>query len=61
MKMVIYKSGNKMEVTTEANYNSRIKDARKIQDCSDFDNPMEVIEYFVKWFGSKAEDFIVKC
>ena len=60
MKLVIFKHGNALSVTPEDNYKARIMDARKIQSCADFGNAAEIIEYYVRWFGSKPEDFIVK-
>ena len=61
MKLVIYKQGGKLKVTPEDNYGYYIQDARKIQDCSTFGSPQEVIEYYCTWFGSSKDDFLVKC
>ena len=60
MKLVIFKHGNTLCVTPEDNYNARIMNARKIQSCKDFGNAQEIIEYYVRWFGSSPDDFIVK-
>ena len=60
MKLVIFKHGNILCVTPEDNYNARIMNARKVQNCKDFGNAAEIIEYYVRWFGSKPDDFIVK-
>ena len=59
MKMVIYKSLGVLCVTTEDNYKARIQNARAIHKMEDFNSAEEVIEYFCKYFGSKAEDFII--
>lgn len=59
MKMVIYKQFGEFYVTTEANYKARIQNAQIIHNMRDFESAEEVIEYFCKYFGSKAEDFII--
>lgn len=59
MEMVIYKGLSGWMVTTKQNYCARIQDARKITDCSAFNNPDEIIEYYCKWFNSKKEEFTV--
>ena len=59
MKMVIFKRCGKYACTTETNYNARIQNARLIQDCSAFESPMEIIEYYCRYFGSKKDDFTV--
>lgn len=59
MKMVIYKSLGIYYVTTEANYNAYIQDARAIQKMQDFNSAEEIIEYFCTYCGSKTEDFII--
>lgn len=58
-KTVIYKLNGIYCVTTEANYNAHIRDARAIQKMQDFNSAEEIIEYFCKYFGSKTEDFII--
>lgn len=60
MKLVIFKHGNTLSVTPENNYKARIMDARKIQSCAEFEDAQEIIEYYVRWFGSSPDDFIVK-
>lgn len=60
MKLVIFKHGNALSVTPEDNYKAQIMDARKVQSYSDFENAQEIIDYCVRWFGSKPENFIVK-
>lgn len=59
MKMVIYKALGIYHVTTEANYNARIQNARAIKQMQDFTSAEEIIAYYCKHFGSKAEDFII--
>lgn len=60
MKLVIFKHGNVLAVTPEDNYKERIMDARKVQNYADFESAQEIIDYCVRWFGSKPEHFIVK-
>lgn len=60
MRMVIYSNCGRLACTTEENYNARIQNARLIQNCSMFNSPMEIIEYYCKYFGSEPDDFIVK-
>lgn len=57
--LVIYKGLAGFCVTTQDNYNSRIMNANKVTDCSDFENPEQIIEYYCKWFNAKREDFTV--
>lgn len=59
--LVIYKELGKLKVTPASNYDAHILDARKIQDASAFESPKEIIDYYVKWFGSSESDFLVKC
>lgn len=54
---IIWNDGNGYKMTTEANYNAFIRDARKVSDFSAFDSADEIIAYCVKWFGGKAEDY----
>ena len=58
-RTVIYKIGETYYVTNENNYKASIQNARAIHCMKDFDSPEEIIEYFCKYFGSKAKDFIV--
>lgn len=58
-KIVIHKSNGIYYITTEANYNAHIRDARAIQKMQDFNSAEEIIEYFCKYCGSKAENFII--
>ena len=59
MKTVIYKVLGSYKATNEANYNARIQDARKVMDCSEFESPEEIKEYYIKYFGAKEDEFIV--
>jgi hypothetical protein len=59
MKTVIYKENGIYKTTTEENYNAVIQNARKINTMEDFNNAEEIINYYIKWFGSKKEDFII--
>ena len=59
--LVIYKNLKGLAVTDLQNYRAQIRDLRKVQDCSAFESPEEVIAYYVKWFGSSEDDFLVKC
>ena len=57
-KLIIYRELSGLKVTPESNYNARIRNERRVTDCSAFSNAEEVREYFCKYFGSKDEDFI---
>ena len=46
-------------VTTKENYDSRIKDARKIYKMDGFSTVQEIIDYWQKYFGVQPEDFII--
>lgn len=59
MKMVIYKALDTYCETTQANYNARISDARKVHVLRDFTSAQEIIDYYCKWFNCKPDDFIV--
>lgn len=59
MKQVIYKENGLYKITNEENYNRTIQNAREIKVMEDFESAEEIINYFINWFGSKAEDFIV--
>ena len=59
MKTVIYKENGIYKTTNEENYNRRIQNARQIHVMKDFESAEEIIEYYVKWFKCKEEDFIV--
>ena len=59
-KQVIYRECGVLHVTTEQNYNARIRNARIIHRMADFRTPAEIVEYYCKWFKSNPEDFIVK-
>lgn len=59
MKTVIYKENGVFKTTNEENYNRAIQNAREVNVMKDFESAEEIIEYFVKWFKSNEEDFIV--
>ena len=59
MKTVIYKDFDEYKTTTEENYNARIQNERKIHNMQGFDNAKQIIEYYIKYFGSSENDFIV--
>ena len=58
--LVIYKDLAGYKVTDLDNYNARIMDANKVTDCSDFETPEQIIDYFCKYFGKSNAEFIVK-
>lgn len=58
-KNIIYKQMDVLCITTEENYHTRIRDARKIQKMDGFNTPEEVIEYYNRWFGTTDDDFII--
>jgi hypothetical protein len=57
-KLIIYKELDELKVTPESNYNARIRNERRVTDCSAFSSAEEIREYFCKYFGCKDEDFI---
>lgn len=59
MKIVIYKVDGVYYTTTEENYKARIQNAKAIHKMQEFNSAEEIIEYYCKYFGSKAEDFII--
>ena len=59
MKTVIYKENGTYKTTTEENYNARIQDARRIHTMHDFESEEEIMEYYMKYFGSGKDDFII--
>lgn len=59
MKMVIYKALGTYYVTSESNFYAMVRDARAVQKCDDFNSADEIIAYYCKYFGSKADDFII--
>jgi hypothetical protein len=58
-RVVIYRENEVFKVTTFENYNSRIQNARAIHTMTDFESAEEIIDYYIKYFNSKKEDFIV--
>lgn len=57
--IVIYKTAYGYKVTNIANYNKQYQDASKIIDCSKFDNPQQIVNFFVKYGNAKENDFII--
>lgn len=57
---VIYKSLGNLKIAPIENYNISPQNARKILDCSAFDTPQEVIEYFRKYYDAEHDEFIIK-
>ena len=58
--LVIYKDVSGYKVTGIDNYNARIMDANKVTDCSDFETPEQIVDYFCKYFGKSSNEFVVK-
>ena len=58
--LVIYKDVSGYKVTGIDNYNARIMDANKVIDCSCFETPEQIIDYFCKYCGKSNAEFIVK-
>lgn len=54
---IIYKDLSGYKMTTEANYNARIRDERKVSDFSAFNSASEIIDYCTKYFGGSADDY----
>ena len=59
MKQVIYKANDIFHITSEANYNARIQNARAIHQLKEFTSIPEIIDYYCTHFGSKLDDFLV--
>ena len=57
-KLIIYRELDGLKVTPESNFNARIRNERRVTDCSAFSNAEEIRQYFCKYFGNKDEDFI---
>lgn len=57
-KLIIYRELDGLKVTPESNFNVRIRNERRVTNCSAFSNAEEVREYFVRYFGSRDDDFI---
>lgn len=57
-KLIIYRESDGLKVTPESNYNARIRNERKVTNCTAFASAEDVREYFCKYFGCKDEDFI---
>ena len=58
VKMVIFKQLGKFYCTELDNYNSRIKDKRKILDFSSFDTVEQIKEYWKKYIKNVEVEFI---
>lgn len=57
---VIYKALGSLKITPAENYDISPQNARKVLDCSAFDTPQEVIDYFRKYCEAENDEFIVK-
>lgn len=57
-KLVIYGAPGAYKVTPESNYNRQFADSRAITNCSDFESPEEIINYFCKYFKRSSQDFV---
>ena len=57
-KLIIYKDLAGLKVTPVSNYNARIRNERKVTDCHEFEDAEQIREYFVKYFGSRDDDFV---
>ena len=55
-KLIIYREMDGLKVTPESNFNARIRDERRVTNCSAFSNAEEVREYFCQYFGCKDEE-----
>ena len=56
-KLIIYDEMG-LKVTPASNYNLRIRNERKVTDCSEFTTAIDIIAYYCKYFGNTPEDFI---
>lgn len=59
MKTVIYKENGTYKTTNEENYNAVIRNARAIHTMEGFESAEEIKDYYIKYFKSTEEDFIV--
>ena len=59
MKAVIYKALGVYYATSESNFYATVRDARAVQKLDDFSSAEEIIAYYCKHFGCKAENFII--
>ena len=57
---VIYKDLFGLKVTTEENYNARIRDERKVTDLSSFNSPEQAIDYFVTYYNDDKNNYRVE-
>ena len=57
-KLIIYRELDGLKVTPENNFIARIRDERKVTNCSAFSDAEEIREYYCKYFGCKDSDFI---
>lgn len=59
MKQVIYKENGVYKVTSEENYNRRIRNVKEICNLKFFHSAEEIINYLIQYGRVKKEDFIV--
>lgn len=53
---VVYKEFGEYRVTPKSNYDSHIRDARKVTKLKDFESFDEVVEYFIKYGSADSRD-----
>lgn len=58
-KYVIWNQLGRLKGTGEANFNSFIRNERRVHDLSAFDTPQEVIDKYKELYGMTDDDFIV--
>lgn len=58
-QFVIFKHLDNYCVTTNENYKAKISNERLINLMRGFKSPVEIIDYYCKYFDCKETDFIV--
>lgn len=58
-KMVLYKTISGYEMTTAANYQATIQNARLITKLYEFETVQEILDYYEKYFKIPASDIYI--
>lgn len=60
-KIVIFESMGTLCATNESNFKTYACDVRKIHYMNDFENPKEIMDYYIKYgWATSYDDFIVE-
>lgn len=63
MKQVIYKTSNGYYITSEANYNARIQNAKAVKHIDGATTTEDIREFIAnccKWYGDSEGNYIIK-